>query len=38
MLSRALRLAAGNKSRMAEVLSIHRRLVYERMREYGLEK
>jgi Nif-specific regulatory protein len=38
MLSRALRLAAGNQSRVAEILSIHRRLVYEKMREYGLEK
>jgi two-component system, NtrC family, response regulator AtoC len=37
MVIRALRVAEGNKSRAAELLKIHRRLLYEKLREYGLE-
>ncbi len=37
MVERALRKAEGNKSRAAELLGIHRRLLYEKLREYGLE-
>jgi two-component system response regulator AtoC len=37
MMSRALRIAGGNKSKAAEMLAIHRRLLYEKMREYGIE-
>jgi DNA-binding NtrC family response regulator len=36
MISRALQVAGGNKSKVAEILAIHRRLVYEKMREYGM--
>ena len=36
MLVRALRLAGGNKSKAAEILKIHRRLLYEKMHEYGV--
>jgi DNA-binding NtrC family response regulator len=36
MLSRALQLAGGNKSKAAEILGIQRRLVYEKMREYRM--
>jgi transcriptional regulator with PAS, ATPase and Fis domain len=36
MIMRALRMAAGNKSKAAEILGIHRRLVYEKMREYEI--
>ncbi len=36
MISRALRLANGNKSRAAEILDIHRRLLYEKLHEYGI--
>jgi DNA-binding NtrC family response regulator len=36
MILRALRLAGGNKSKAAEILAIHRRLLYEKMREYGI--
>jgi DNA-binding NtrC family response regulator len=36
MLSRALRVAGGNKSKAAEILGMHRRLLYEKMREYEL--
>jgi two-component system response regulator AtoC len=38
MIGRALRKAEGNKSRAAELLGIHRRLLYEKLREYGLEE
>jgi two-component system response regulator AtoC len=36
MLARALRMAGGNKSKAAEILKIHRRLLYEKMREYSV--
>jgi DNA-binding NtrC family response regulator len=36
MISRALRAAEGNKSKAAEILGMHRRLLYEKMREYEL--
>jgi two-component system, NtrC family, response regulator AtoC len=36
MVERALLTAGGNKSRAAEMLGIHRRLLYEKMREYEL--
>jgi two-component system, NtrC family, response regulator AtoC len=36
MIVRALREAGGNKSRAAERLGIHRRLLYEKMRQYGM--
>jgi len=38
MVERALRKAEGNKSRAAELLGIHRRLLYEKLREHGLEE
>jgi len=31
-------MAGGNKSRAAEILAIHRRLLYEKMREYGMNE
>ena len=34
--SRALRMAGGNKSKAAEILAIHRRLIYEKMREHEI--
>jgi len=37
LIERALRQAQGNKTRAAEILGIHRRLLYEKIREYGLE-
>jgi two-component system, NtrC family, response regulator AtoC len=37
MVERALLQAEGNKSRAAEILKIHRRLLYEKMREHGLQ-
>jgi two-component system response regulator AtoC len=37
MVTRALRKAEGNKSRAADLLGIHRRLLYEKLREHGLE-
>jgi DNA-binding NtrC family response regulator len=37
LVERALRQAQGNKSKAAELLGIHRRLLYEKMREYGIE-
>ncbi len=36
MLVRALRLAGGNKSKAAEILKIHRRLLYEKIHEYEI--
>jgi two-component system, NtrC family, response regulator AtoC len=36
MLVRALRMARGNKSKASEILKIHRRLLYEKMREYAV--
>ena len=36
MAVRALHAAGGNKSKAAEILGIHRRLLYEKMREYRL--
>jgi transcriptional regulator with PAS, ATPase and Fis domain len=38
MIVRALLLAAGNKSKAAELLAIHRRLLYEKMREHAIEE
>jgi DNA-binding NtrC family response regulator len=35
IVARALRMAGGNKSKAAEMLAMHRRLLYEKMREYG---
>ena len=37
LVERALRQANGNKSKAAELLGIHRRLLYEKMRAYGIE-
>ena len=37
LVERALRQAGGNKTRAAEILGVHRRLLYEKLREYGLE-
>jgi DNA-binding NtrC family response regulator len=37
LVERALRQAQGNKSKAAELLGIHRRLLYEKIREYGIE-
>ena len=37
LIERALRQAQGNKTRAAEILGIHRRLLYEKLREFGLE-
>lgn len=36
MLSRALRVAGGNKSRAAEILGMHRRLLYDKLREFEM--
>jgi DNA-binding NtrC family response regulator len=36
MISRALSAAGGNKSKAAGILGIHRRLLYEKMREHGI--
>lgn len=36
-MSGALREAQGNKTRAAEILGIQRRLLYEKMREHGLD-
>jgi transcriptional regulator with PAS, ATPase and Fis domain len=38
MIVRALRMTAGNKSKAAEILAIHRRLVYEKIREYEINE
>ena len=37
LVERALRQAQGNKSKAAELLGIHRRLLYDKMREFGIE-
>jgi hypothetical protein len=37
LIERALRQAQGNKSRAAELLGIHRRLLYEKMGQFGVE-
>jgi len=37
LIERALRQSQGNKTRAAEILGVHRRLLYEKIREYGLE-
>lgn len=37
LIERALRQAQGKKSKAAELLGIHRRLLYEKMRAYGIE-
>jgi DNA-binding NtrC family response regulator len=37
LLERALRQADGNKAKASELLGIHRRLLYDKIREYGLE-
>jgi DNA-binding NtrC family response regulator len=36
LIERALRQAQGNKTRAAEILGVHRRLLYDKIREYGL--
>lgn len=36
MIERALRLSGGNKTKAAEILGIHRRFLYEKLRRYGL--
>lgn len=38
MIVRALRAASGNKSKAADLLGMHRRLLYEKMREYGVNE
>jgi DNA-binding NtrC family response regulator len=37
LIERALAAAAGNRTRAAEILKINRRLLYDKLREYGLE-
>jgi two-component system, NtrC family, response regulator AtoC len=37
LIERAMKQAQGNKTRAAEILGVHRRLLYEKLREYGLE-
>jgi DNA-binding NtrC family response regulator len=37
LVERALRQTDGNKSKAVELLGIHRRLLYEKMREFGIE-
>ncbi len=37
LIERALRQAEGNKARAAEILGIHRRLLYDKLRQYELE-
>jgi DNA-binding NtrC family response regulator len=36
MITRALQQSNGNKSKAEEILAIHRRLLYEKMREFGI--
>jgi DNA-binding protein Fis len=36
MMERAMTLAGGNKSKAAEILVIHRRFLYEKLREFGM--
>jgi DNA-binding NtrC family response regulator len=36
MIVRALRMSGGNKSKAAEILKIHRRLLYEKLHEYEI--
>ncbi len=37
LIERALAAAQGNKSKAADILGIHRRLLYEKLRQYGIE-
>jgi two-component system, NtrC family, response regulator AtoC len=37
LIERALAAAGGNRTRAAEILKINRRLLYDKLREYGLE-
>ena len=37
LIERALATAQGNKSKAAEILGIHRRLLYEKLRQYGVD-
>lgn len=37
LVERALEAAQGNKSKAAEILGIHRRLLYEKLRQYGVD-
>jgi DNA-binding NtrC family response regulator len=37
LLCNAMEIAQGNKSKAAEILGIHRRLLYEKMRQYDIE-
>jgi two-component system NtrC family response regulator len=37
MIERALAASGGNRTRAAEILRIHRRLLYDKLREYGLD-
>ena len=38
LMRRALAEAGGNKSKAAEALGIHRRLLYEKLRRYGMNE
>ncbi len=37
LVERSLAAAQGNKSKAAEILGIHRRLLYEKLRQYGID-
>jgi DNA-binding NtrC family response regulator len=37
MLERALDASGGNRSRAADLLKINRRLLYDRLREFGMD-
>jgi two-component system NtrC family response regulator len=37
LIERALASAGGNRTRAAEILKINRRLLYDKLREHGLE-